>query len=211
MLVPHFAGCYTTPRRSRPKHHRPDLLAPRYASMLYFCQPRVPHLTASLREQPARASVPPLHLLFGTSDQLGAMPQGIHTGIESPRQEARFAGPALCQLLRNSAEEPTQASTTRLVRSALRQHVEHLPASSPVFFERDGRGLLSVTAQVAHGRQSCTTRRRRCTSEHCSSRLRTARTSTHETRGQACWSRTCLLYTSPSPRDRQKSRMPSSA
>ena len=25
------------------------------------------------------------------------------------------------------------------------------------------------------------------------------------------WSHTCLLYTSPSPRDRQKSRMPSSA
>ena len=25
------------------------------------------------------------------------------------------------------------------------------------------------------------------------------------------WSKTCLLYTSPSPRDRQKSRMPSSA
>jgi hypothetical protein len=25
------------------------------------------------------------------------------------------------------------------------------------------------------------------------------------------WVRTCLLYTSPSPRDRQKSRMPSSA
>ena len=25
------------------------------------------------------------------------------------------------------------------------------------------------------------------------------------------WSNTCLLYTSPSPRDRQKSRMPSSA
>ena len=34
--VPHFAGCYTTPRRSRPKPHRPDLFVPRYASMLYF-------------------------------------------------------------------------------------------------------------------------------------------------------------------------------
>ena len=119
LLVPLFAGCYTTPRRSRPKHHRPDLFAPRYASMLNFCQPRAPHLTASLCEQPAQASVPPLHLVFGASDQLGVMPQGIHTGIESPRLEARCAGPALCQLLRNSAEEPTQASTTRLARSAL--------------------------------------------------------------------------------------------
>ena len=85
---------------------------------------------ASLREQPAQASVPPLHLFFCPSDQ----PQGIHTGIESPRQEARFAGPALCQLLRNSEEEPTQASITRLVRSALRQHVVHLPVSSSAFY-----------------------------------------------------------------------------
>ena len=134
LLVPHFDGCYTTPRRSRPKQHRPDLFDPPYASMLYFCQPRAPHLTASLREQPAQASVPPLHLLFGASDQLGVMPQGIHAGIESPRQEARFAGPALCQLLRNSAEEPTQASTTRPLRSALHQHVVHLPASSSAFY-----------------------------------------------------------------------------
>ena len=33
MLVPHFAGCYTTLRRSRPKHHRPDLFAPRHTNM----------------------------------------------------------------------------------------------------------------------------------------------------------------------------------
>ena len=49
------------------------------------------------------------------------------------RQEARPVGPTLRQLLRNSAEEPTQASTTRLVRSALRQHVANLPASPPAF------------------------------------------------------------------------------
>ena len=79
--------------------------------------PRASHLTASLREQPAQAPVPPLHHIFGASDQLGAMPQGIRTGIESLRQEARLAGPALCQLLCNSAVEPTQASTTRPVRS----------------------------------------------------------------------------------------------
>ena len=29
--------------------------------------------------------------------------------------------------------------------------------------------------------------------------------------GKNCYGRVCLLYTSPSPRDRQKSRMPSSA
>ena len=50
-----------------------------------------------------------------------------------PRQEARRVGPALCRLPRNPAEELTQASTTRLVRSALRQHVANLPASRPAF------------------------------------------------------------------------------
>ena len=43
------------------------------------------------------------------------------------RREVRLAGPALCQLLCNPAEEPTQASTTRPARSA--QHVVILPAS----------------------------------------------------------------------------------
>ena len=38
------------------------------------------------------------------------------------RQEARRVGPALCRLKYNPAKEPTQASQTRLVRSALRQH-----------------------------------------------------------------------------------------
>ena len=102
--------------------------------MLYFCQPRAPHLTASLREQPAQASVPPLHLLFGASDQLGVMSQGKTNRNRIPRQEARFAGPALRQLLRNSAEEPTQASITRPIRSALRQLVAHLPASCSAFY-----------------------------------------------------------------------------
>ena len=36
-------------------------------------------------------------------------------------------------------------------------------------------------------------------------------TETDIKRGRAREGRTCLLYTSPSPRDRQKSRMPSSA
>ena len=54
--------------------------------------------------------------------------------------------------------------------------------------QRDGRGLLLAAAHVAHGRQLWTACRRRCTSELCSSRLRTADPSTHETRGQAFWS-----------------------
>ena len=48
-----------------------------------------------------------------------------------PRQEARLASPALRRLPCNPAKEPTQASPTRLVRSALRRHAAHLPASRP--------------------------------------------------------------------------------
>ena len=61
--------------------------------------------------------------------------------------------------------------------------------------QRDARGLLLVAAHVAHGRQPWTTCRRRCTSELCSSRLRTAKPSTHETRGRACWSCTLPVET----------------
>ena len=56
---------------------------------------------------------------------------------------------------------------------------------------------MLVAAHVAHGRQLWTTCRRRCTSELCSSRLRTAEPSTHETRGQACWSRTLPVEMQP--------------
>ena len=55
LLVPHFAGCYATPRRSRPRPQQPDLFAPRYASMLKICQPRAPHLktrSASSQRKP---------------------------------------------------------------------------------------------------------------------------------------------------------------
>ena len=55
-----------------------------------------------------------------------------------------------------------------------------------------------IAAHVAHGQQLWTTCRRRCTSELCSSRLRRADPSTHETRGQACWS--CPLPVALQPR-----------
>ena len=52
--------------------------------------------------------------------------------------------------------------------------------------ERDSRGLLLIAAHMANGRQLWTTYGRRYTLELCSSRLRTAKSSTHGTRGQAC-------------------------
>ena len=52
-----------------------------------------------------------------------------------------------------------------------------------------------VTVHVALGRQPWTTCRRHCNSGQCSSRLRTAGTSTPETRGQACWSCTLPVAT----------------
>ena len=48
---------------------------------------------------------------------------------------------------------------------------------------------------MALGRQPWTTCRRHCNSGQCSSRLRTAGTSTPETRGQACWSCTLPVAT----------------
>ena len=48
LLVPHFADCYASPRRSRPKLHHLDCFAPRDASMLQCFQPRPPHLTTQL-------------------------------------------------------------------------------------------------------------------------------------------------------------------
>ena len=76
-------------------------------------------------------------------------PRRVH-----PKQEARLVGPALCQLLGNTAEEPTQASTSRLVRdtpaccafanlahcTALRAASASLgAASAPVFGASDQR------------------------------------------------------------------------
>ena len=83
------------------------------------------HRSASSKRKPRYR----LCTIFGAPDQFGDMPQGVRTGIEPLRQEARLPGPALCQLLSNPAEEPTQASTTRHVCSGPRQAVVLLPAS----------------------------------------------------------------------------------
>ena len=87
------------------------------------------HRSASSKHKPRYR----LCITFGAPDQFGDMPQGIRTGIEPLRQEARLSGPALCQLLSNPAEEPTQASTTRHVRSGPRQLVVLLPASCSAY------------------------------------------------------------------------------
>ena len=50
-----------------------------------------------------------------------------------PRREASRVGAVLRRSRCSPAEEPTQASTNRLVRSALRQRVSHLPASRLTF------------------------------------------------------------------------------
>ena len=47
LLVLTSASCSATLQRSRPKPQQPDLFAPRYASMLYICQPRAPHFTSN--------------------------------------------------------------------------------------------------------------------------------------------------------------------
>ena len=66
---------------------------------------------------------------------LGAALLGTLDGLD---EYTRDKSPGLLILhsasLPNTAEEPTQASTTRLVRSALRQHVVHFPASRSAFY-----------------------------------------------------------------------------
>ena len=49
------------------------------------------------------------------------------------RREVKLVGPAVCRLKRNSAEDPTQATTTIHVRSEPRQLDVHLPASCSAF------------------------------------------------------------------------------
>ena len=110
--------------------------------------PSLNNQTCSIRAKPACCDFVPLALrisqhrsarskrkpryrlctIFGSPDELGNMPYGIRTGIGPLRKEARLFGHALCQLLNNSAEEPTQASTIRHVRSGPRQLVVILPA-----------------------------------------------------------------------------------
>ena len=84
LLVPHFAGCHATPRRSRPKPQQPGFAAPHYASMLQICRTRTPHLPTSLREQPAQASVSPLSIFCCFRPVRNyAQGKGMHTGIKT--------------------------------------------------------------------------------------------------------------------------------
>ena len=74
------------------------------------------HLTASLRTQQAHAPVPPLHHLWCLRP---ARPRACARESNPCEKEARLFGPALCQLLSNPAEEPTQASTNRHSHASL--------------------------------------------------------------------------------------------
>ena len=70
-------------------------------------------------------------------------------GIRDPRARTpdRIPGsPALRQFPRDSAEEPTQASTTRRVRSVLSQRVTTLPASRSALTCTAPRAAAQVSA-----------------------------------------------------------------
>ena len=67
-----------------------------------------------------------------------------------------------------------------------------------VLYTPDGR---TVEAEAAHG----------TVTRHYREHQKGNKTSTNPVASIFAWTRGCLLYTSPSPRDRQKSRMPSSA
>ena len=84
--------------------------------------------------------------IFGASDQFGDMPQGIRTGIEPLRKEARLFGPALCQLLSNPAEEPNQASTHRHSHASLQSNCQPRALHMTRIASRTARACLGTVS-----------------------------------------------------------------
>ena len=136
--------CSSATQDGRSEHTRDErsgLLLPsaRCAATPQRSDPSLNNQTCSLRAKPACCDFARLALrisqhrfarskrtpryrlctIFGAPDPLGLMSQGIRTGIEPLRKEARLFGPALCQLLSNPAEEPTQASINRHSHASL--------------------------------------------------------------------------------------------
>ena len=114
MVLP-SASCSATPQKSRPKPQQTDIATP-------ACSPFASLVLRVSQHRSARSKRTPRYRLctiFGASVPFGIISQGIRTGIEPLRKEARLFGPALCQLLTNPAEEPTQASTNRHSHASL--------------------------------------------------------------------------------------------
>ena len=84
--------------------------------------------------------------IFGASDPLGIISQGIRAGLEPLRKEARLFGPALCQLFSNPAEEPTQASTNRHSHASLQSACQPRALHKTRIASRTARACLG-TAQ----------------------------------------------------------------
>ena len=95
----------TRPARSALSQHAVTLPASRFAS----------HSIA-----PHTASAPRYRLctIFGASDPLGTISQGIRTGSEPLRKEARLLGPALCQLLSNPQQSRPKPQQTDIATPA---------------------------------------------------------------------------------------------
>ena len=200
LLVPHFAGCYATPRRSRPKPHQPDLFAPRSASMLQFCQPRALHFT-STAPRAASASLgtasapffrvlPPSSELCPRAGILESRPW-ISSDQESPfcRFTEGSIGPR-ASLRREPGRSSRDilwtrgAGPSRILASApgARAWALRFTPSLRKQAALDGIFVAIIFFQFEHTDGLYGSQYRRC-----------------------------LLYTSPSPRDQRGSRMPSSA
>ena len=99
--------------------------------------------TTTTRRQGPRIGCPARGKWTATLDyvqktlHLGAMLLATQDGRNEYARDKRpgLVFPHFCRLLCNAAKEPTQASPTRLVRSALRQHVVLLPASRSAFYK----------------------------------------------------------------------------
>ena len=86
--------------------------------------------------------------IVGASDPLGIIFQGIRTGSEPLRKEARPFGPALCQLLSNPAEEPTQASTNRRSHASLQSTCQPRALHMTRIASRTARACLGTASST---------------------------------------------------------------
>ena len=128
LLVLLSARCAATPQRSDPSLNNQTFSRRAKPACCDFASLALrisQHHSARSKRTPRYR----LCTIFGASDPLGIISQGMRTGIEPLRKEARLFGPALCQLLSNPAEEPTQSSTNKQPR----QLAVHLPASCSAY------------------------------------------------------------------------------
>jgi len=140
----HLGALLLATQDGRSEHARDErsgllvLLSARCAATQQRSDPSLNNQTCSLRAKPACCDFASLALrisqhrsarskrtpryrlctIFGASDPLGIISQGIRTGSEPLRKEARLLGPALCQLLSNPQQSRPKPQQTDIATPA---------------------------------------------------------------------------------------------